>query len=218
MVTSPSRSTAQNSRESRLTWSDRSYRGFPAIKSPSWMRKPMSSTRPRQKVSMLAAEGNRSSREISMAVAFSGLMIMSMPRSFFRSLSPMLYSGLRMRAMVNLAPMCLAVRQHTMFTSSELVAATSRSASAAPASARVAADTPLPRMLIMSRASEARRRLSSRISTMVTSYFSFTSCSAREKPTFPLPTMTTFRDCFSFSFSFMALPAPQGRPSLCMLM
>ena len=36
----------------------------------------MSSTRPRQKVSMLAAEGNRSSRDISMAVAFYGLMIM----------------------------------------------------------------------------------------------------------------------------------------------
>ena len=200
MVTSPSRSTAHTSRESCLTWADRAWRGWLTRKSPSCRRKPISSTRPRQKVSMLAAEGKRSRREISTAVAFSGLMTISMPMFFFSSCRPRLYSGLRMRAMVYLAPRCLAVRQQTMFTSSELVAATSRSASSAPASRRVSVDTPLPLTLIMSSASVARRRALSWVSTMVMSCFSFKSCSAREKPTFPVPIMMIFTVSASLSF------------------
>ena len=149
---------------------------------------------------MLAAEGKRSRREISTAVAFSGLMTMSMPMFFFSSCRPRLYSGLRIRAMVYLAPKCLAVRQQTIFTSSELVAATTRSASSAPASRRVAVDTPLPFTLIMSSASVARRRALSRVSTMVISCFSFKSCSAREKPTFPVPIMIIFTVSASLSF------------------
>ena len=100
MMTSPSRSTAQNRRESFLTWLDRSWSGLPTRKSSSIRRKPISSTRPRQKVSILAAEGKRSSREISTAVAFSGLMTMSMPRSRFSSARPEVYSWFRIRAMV----------------------------------------------------------------------------------------------------------------------
>lgn len=44
--------------------------------------------------------GKRSSREISTAVAFSGLMTMSMPRSRFSSARPEVYSWFRIRAMV----------------------------------------------------------------------------------------------------------------------
>ena len=180
-------------------------------KSSSKRRNPISSTRPRQKVSILAAGGKRSRREISTAVAFSGLMTISMPMFRFKSLSPVLYSGLRMRAIAYLAPKCLAVRQHTILISSELVAATSRSASGAPASIRVAAEIPFPFTLIISRASAARRRVSSRRSTMTTSYFSRTSCSAREKPTLPFPTITIFKasDLSSFLLSFAGPSAGQ---------
>ena len=140
----------------------------------------------------MAAEGKRSSREISTAVVFSGLMAMSIFRFRRRSATLLVYSWLRMRAMVCPVPRSLAVRQHTIFTSSELVAATSRSALPAPASRRVAAETPLPCIAIMSSWSLARRRASPSVSTMVTSCSSLTSCSARVNPTLPLPAMIMF--------------------------
>ena len=152
----------------------------------------MSSTRPRQKVSMLAAAGKRSSREISMAVEFSGLMTMSMFRFRRRSARLLIYSGLRMRAMVYRVPRFLDSRQQTIFTSSELVAATIRSASSAPAWRRSTADEPLPETVMMSMASLARWRVSSSGSMTVMLCFSRTSCSAREKPTLPQPTMMMF--------------------------
>ena len=49
---------------------------------------------------MLEAEGKRSSREISSAVASSGLMIMLMPRPLFRFCTSAVYSLLRTRATV----------------------------------------------------------------------------------------------------------------------
>ena len=129
---------------------------------------------------MLAAAGKRSRREISTAVVFSGLMTVSIFRFRRSSATLLVYSWLRMRAMVYLVPRLLAVRQQTMLTSSALVAATRRSASPAPASRREEADTPLPRTVMMSRVSPARRRESSFRSTTVTSCSSRTSCSARE--------------------------------------
>ena len=117
----------------------------------------------------MAAEGKRSRREISRAVARSGLITMSIFRSLRSSARVLLYSGLRMRAMVYFAPRFLATREQTMFTSSELVVATTRSALSAPASRRTLADTPLPCTAIMSSMSAARRRAASFKSTIVTS-------------------------------------------------
>ena len=88
----PPRSTAQKSRDSFFTGPGRLDRGAPTKKSPSCRRKPISSTMPRQKVSMLAAEGKRSSREISTAVVFSGLITMSIFRSRRSSATLLVYS------------------------------------------------------------------------------------------------------------------------------
>ena len=171
-------------------WADR---GWPAMKSPSRTRKLMSSTRPRQKVSRLAAAGKRSSREISTAAVFSGLITMSMPRESFRRASSWAYSTLRTRAMVYRAPSRLAARQQTMLISSILVAAITTSALPASASRRADRDAPLPLTHRTSRASEARRRASSLVSMTVTSCSSWERCSARAKPTLPSPTMMIFK-------------------------
>ena len=61
-----------------------------------------------------------------------------------------LYSGLRMRAMVCLAPMRLARKQESMFSSSEPVAATNISAFSTPASDRVSQSVPLPHTYMLS--------------------------------------------------------------------
>ena len=69
----------------------------PARKSPSCTLKDTSS---RAKESMLAAEGKRSSREISTAAVSSGFMSMVMPKSLFRVSRSLTYSVPRTRATV----------------------------------------------------------------------------------------------------------------------
>lgn len=64
-----------------------SKRLIPAMPSLSRMGKPIISTSPRAKVSTLKAEGTRSSREISWAAAYSGLIIMFRPISRLRRLA-----------------------------------------------------------------------------------------------------------------------------------
>ena len=78
----------------------------------------MSSKRPRQNGSSLMALGKRSTRAISRAVAFSGLMTMDRPSSARMKRSWRSYSGLRMRAMVWRVPIFLATRQARMLISS----------------------------------------------------------------------------------------------------
>ena len=170
MTTSPSaRSAAQNSIGRDWSWPLWADRGCPTRKSSSRTRKPISSTRPRQKVSRLAAGGKRSRRAISAAAAFSGLMTRSMPRASFSRESSIAYSTLRTRAIVYLAPSRLAVRQQTMLTSSILVAAISTSAASTPDSLRAEMDAPLPLTHMTSRASEAWRRAASLVSITVIS-------------------------------------------------
>ena len=100
MNTSSFRSTAHSSRGRPWILEDREARVRPARKSPSWTVKDTSSTRPRAKESILAAEGKRSSREISMAAVSSGLMSMVMPKSLFRVSRSLTYSVPRTRATV----------------------------------------------------------------------------------------------------------------------
>ena len=142
---------------------------------------------------MLAAEGKRRIREISTAVSFSGLMSRSMPMPIFSIPWAAVYSKLRTRAMVYLAPRRLPVRQQTIFTSSRLVTAMSRSAVSAPASFRAVREAPLPLMHMTSSVSEAFCSALSLVSMMVTSCSSRERCSAKVKPTLPSPTMMIFK-------------------------
>ena len=100
MNTSSPRSTAQNRMGRPWILEDREASDRPARKSVSWTWKEISSTRPRANVSMLAAEGKRSSREISTDEANSGLISMVMPRSRFRVSRSLAYSVPRTRATV----------------------------------------------------------------------------------------------------------------------
>ena len=127
---------------------------------------------------MLAAEGKRSSRASSTAVARSGLMSRSMPMSRLKALTSTVYSTLRTRATVKLVPRCLALRQQTILTSSMLVAAMSTSACSAPASLRTLMEAPLPLTHMTSKASSAFRRASLSLSTMVMLWSSWESSSA----------------------------------------
>ena len=74
------------------------------------------------------AAGNRSTRAISWAAAFSGLMDMVRPSSPRMKRSCVSYSGLRMRAMVWATPSFFATRQARILISSLEVVAISRSA------------------------------------------------------------------------------------------
>ena len=85
-----------------------------------------SSSRPLEKDSSFMAAGNRSTRAISRAAAFSGLMDMDNPRSSRMKRSWVSYSGLRIRAMVCCTPSFLATRQARMLISSLEVVAISR--------------------------------------------------------------------------------------------
>ena len=94
----------------------------------------MISTLPLAKVSILMAEGNLRSLEISLAAASSGLMARERFISSRIKLISVAYSGFRILAMVWQFPAFFAIRQQSMFSSSELVVAISRSASSIPAS------------------------------------------------------------------------------------
>ena len=85
MMTSPLRSAALKRTENFLVLEKSSDRGMPTMGSASRTRMPSISTRPRKKVSTLAAAGKRSSREISRAAEYSGLMTASMFRSCRRA-------------------------------------------------------------------------------------------------------------------------------------
>ncbi len=74
------------------------------------------------------AAGNRSTRAISWAAAFSGLMDMVRPSSPRMNRSCASYSGLRMRAMVWATPSFFATRQARMSISSLEVVAIRKSA------------------------------------------------------------------------------------------
>ncbi len=90
-------------------------------------------------------------------MAFSGLMTISMPMFRFKSLRPVLYSGLRMRAMAYWPQMLGGQAAHHI----DLVrvgGGHQQVGLGTPASIRVAAEIPLPFTLIISRASAARRR------------------------------------------------------------
>ena len=98
--TSSPRSTVHSSMGRPWILEDREARVRPARKSPSCTVKDTSSTRPLAKESMLAAEGKRSSREISTAAVSSGFMSMVMPKSLFRVSRSLTYSVPRTRATV----------------------------------------------------------------------------------------------------------------------
>ena len=92
----------------------------------------------REKVSILTAAGSFNKSDNSCAASSSGLMDMDSPsccRTKLRLLS--LYSGLRMRAMVCFAPIFLARKQLSIFSSSDLVDATNSSACSTCASSNV---------------------------------------------------------------------------------
>ena len=99
----------------------------------SLIRKDTISTLPFINVSTFMAVGKRSILAISPAASCSGFIIISSPSSFFRVVRSSEYSGSRTLAMVCFTPSLLAVRQQSIFISSEDVAAIIRSALEAPA-------------------------------------------------------------------------------------
>ena len=149
-----------------------------------------SSTLPPKKVSVLIADGVRSVRAISVAQISSGLTDRLRPRSSEIRDNSSAYSGFRTRAMVCFAPIFLAIRQHSRFSSSCAVTAITSSASSTPASICVAYVAPFPSMLRISRSSTVRCSGVSLRSTMVISCPSRESCSASALPIFPSPTIT----------------------------
>ena len=97
-----------------------------------------------EKTSTRAALGKRRMREISFAHSYSGLTIIESPSVSRRKPVWLMYSGSRMRAMTCSVPSLRAAMPHIIFTSSLLVAATRRPASAAPAPIRDSGFVALP--------------------------------------------------------------------------
>ena len=95
-----------------------------------------------------------------------------------------------MRATVRDTPWAFAARHAMMLTSSELLAAMSRSARSTPASASSLGLAPLPWMTRASSCSVARSTSASSRSTRTTSCPSWESILAVLNPTSPAPMMT----------------------------
>ena len=143
MNSSPSRETAQM-RTLMPSFAPRVLNGLLTRMLFAGSRKEASSILPRAKSSTREADGKRRMRAISSAAAFSGLMNMERPRSFFNSKRWSAYSGLRMRAMVCLAPSLYAERQARRFSSSEPVTAIKRSQLSISTDFSTAKDAPFP--------------------------------------------------------------------------
>ena len=114
-----------------------------------------SSTLPFAKVSSSMAEGKRSKREISIAEASSGLIIIVIPRLFRMKFRSLLYKGFRTLAMVWHLLTFFAITQHKRFNSSDPVTAMSKCASSIPASDKTLMLAPLSTIPITSMDSES---------------------------------------------------------------
>ena len=126
-MVSPFRETAQISTRTRM-FRYRSLSRRPFRAESLGRRYSTSSSRPLEKDSSFMAAGNRSTRAISRAAAFSGLMAMERPSSSRMKRSCVSYSGLRIRAMVCRTPSFFATRHAKIFSSSLETVAISRSA------------------------------------------------------------------------------------------
>ncbi|MNI52103.1 hypothetical protein D3C73_1068640 [compost metagenome] len=110
-------------------------------------------TLPLANLSTLIADEKFIVLAISSAAVYSGFIIKSRPNSSFIRDSSSEYSGFLTRATVCFTPSFLAVKQHTILTSSLPVTAISKSALATPASNKMLVLTPFPFMLNTSKLS-----------------------------------------------------------------
>ena len=140
----PPRSTAQTSTLQRMIFGMSTRRTLRSLLLAS-TRSSTISVRPLAKVSLRRKPGYFSSRSISVAAWFSGLMSMDRPKVSRILKICSVYSGFRTRAMVwSFWFMAWAVVQQSRFTSSAPVAAMSRSASFTPACRSTSMDAQLP--------------------------------------------------------------------------
>ena len=115
------------------------------------------------------------------------------PKTSRISMTCCAYSELRIRTMVWMPGLiCLAVTQQSRLTSSALVTAISKSASAVPTSRRVSMVAQFPSIPMTSYLAQTRSTTSALWSTMVISCPSEASCAVRVEPTFPIPAMIIF--------------------------
>ena len=171
----------------------RSIRRMPSsIESSRRRNSAISKFRP-EKYSIFTAEGTLRILNSSCAVSSSGLM--DIERFSCLRIKPRersLYSGLRTLAMVCLAPILRAKKQHSIFISSEPVAATTSSALSTAASSRVSQSAPLPQTPITSYILVICSRTWASFSSATTSCPSADRLSTKVEPILPQPTTIIF--------------------------
>ena len=197
-VKSPFGIIAFPSRSARLTSTFapmifcRSLRDTPSSIPPGATRCSTISRLPFEKASTRDALGKRKIREISFAHSYSGLTSSSIPSASRRNSVLPRYSVSLTRATTCCVPSFRAEIPHTIFTSSCSVAAMSKSAFSAPASARTSGFVALPSIQITSISLETWEMVSSSLSITVISCPSLESTSARELPIRPAPAIIIF--------------------------
>ena len=165
---------------------------FPLSIPSSLTRKETISTLPFTNVSTFMAMGKRRTLAISAAASCSGFMTMSSPISFLSVTRSAEYSGSLTLAMVCFAPSLFAVRQQSIFISSDWVVAIIRSASSTPAEISTLVLRQLPFMHIISSLSLMCCSFSKFLSMSTMSCSSPVRCFAMACPTFPPPAMMIF--------------------------
>ena len=169
--------------------------GMPLRGEPSFSRSSIMMKFRWEKVSIFIAEGYFSALNISCAASFSGLMAMVISSSLrMKARDLLLYSGLRMRAIVWAAPMRLARKQQSMFSSSEPVTAMNSAASETPASSSVSQSAALPQTTMTSNRLVRPGTSVGSLSSAMTSCPSLTRLEMMVVPIFPQPATMIFME------------------------